>query len=652
MTWTPILWLLAFLPALVALYFLKLRRKDVMVSSTLLWTRTVEDLRVNAPFQRLRTSWLLLLQLLILLALIAAAWRPRAAAPQVAGHNLILLLDNSASMSAREAGGSRLDLAKQSALELVASLAEGDRAALLVFSSKTVVAEPLTGAKAKLEARIRAVHGTVLPTNLEQALGVAHAMASALTDAEVRVFGDGCYGDLSTLSPEEKRMNVKLVSTATPLDNLGIVELDVRRTFESKERSEVFALVQNDSDAARTVVVTLKLDGRTRDARELNVAAHGTSPITFELDLDATGVLEASINAQDALALDDVAWAILAPRRPARVALVGKPNTWLDLVLKATPSVAARRLPEEEYRRIVESAGRADAAGALEADVLLFDRAETSTLRAGSAREAEAGLAEPLLPSIYVACEPPAAASDSLWKPEAVARPAILDWDRAHPVNRFIVYSDLYVEESRVLKDRPEIRCLVDSDKGCVLGALRYYPAGRKPTPAIVIGFDILKSNWPLGHFSFPIFFANAVEWLGTSSSSSSSTRLRAGEPMLFEHAGSGTDVGEVSFRSPSGVVMPALQESEGTYAFAGAEEAGVYETLVKGQVEAQTAVSILNEQESRLRPTREVDFGDYKVDVASAPPGGLGGLWKPFVLAAIVACLLEWAIYHRRIAG
>lgn len=230
MTWTPILWLLAFLPALVALYFLKLRRKDVMVSSTLLWTRTVEDLRVNAPFQRLRTSWLLLLQLLILLALIAAAWRPRAAAPQVAGHNLILLLDNSASMSAREAGGSRLDLAKQSALELVASLAEGDRAALLVFSSKTVVAEPLTGAKAKLEARIRAVHDTVLPTNLEQALGVAHAMASALTDAEVRVFGDGCYGDLSMLSPEEKRMNVKLVSTATPLDNLGIVELDVRRT--------------------------------------------------------------------------------------------------------------------------------------------------------------------------------------------------------------------------------------------------------------------------------------------------------------------------------------------------------------------------------------------------------------------------------------
>ena len=57
----------AVLPPLLLLWFLKLRRARTPVSSQRLWREAIEDMRANAPFQRLRWRWLLVLQILILL---------------------------------------------------------------------------------------------------------------------------------------------------------------------------------------------------------------------------------------------------------------------------------------------------------------------------------------------------------------------------------------------------------------------------------------------------------------------------------------------------------------------------------------------------------------------------------------------------------
>src|SRR6202167_3127305 len=94
-------------PALLILYFLKLRRREVPVPSTLLWRRAVQDLQVNSPFQRLRKNLLLLLQMLLLAALLLALARPILNYSPGAGPRTIILIDRSASMSADDMPGGK-----------------------------------------------------------------------------------------------------------------------------------------------------------------------------------------------------------------------------------------------------------------------------------------------------------------------------------------------------------------------------------------------------------------------------------------------------------------------------------------------------------------------------------------------------------------
>src|SRR3954452_12599649 len=93
------------IPALLVLYFLKLRRREMLVSSTLLWRKAIQDLQVNAPFQKLRRNLLLLLQLLLLLLLTLALSRPVANVTPTAGKMTVIIIDRSASMTATDING-------------------------------------------------------------------------------------------------------------------------------------------------------------------------------------------------------------------------------------------------------------------------------------------------------------------------------------------------------------------------------------------------------------------------------------------------------------------------------------------------------------------------------------------------------------------
>src|SRR4029453_16237355 len=69
-------WFALSLPVVIVFYLLKRKRVVRLVSSTLLWQKFLGETQANAPFQKLRKNWLLILQLLLLALVVFALARP------------------------------------------------------------------------------------------------------------------------------------------------------------------------------------------------------------------------------------------------------------------------------------------------------------------------------------------------------------------------------------------------------------------------------------------------------------------------------------------------------------------------------------------------------------------------------------------------
>lgn len=631
MIWDPIGWLLLLFPALIALYFLKLRRREVVVSSTLLWRRSLQDFRANVPFRRLRSSWLLILQLLALAAIVASAWRPRIPGKATIGRDVVVLLDVSASTSAVEPGGTRLELEKRAALDLVDALGPGDHMTVLDFASRTTSLGAPTGDRTVLSERIRSVEATALPTDLEQALRVVASLSTTLSEPEVYVLGDGCYGDMAELPPEVKRLPLRFVGCGTRRDNLAITQADVRTSYEEAPRTEVFALLESFGESEATVVVSLELEGRLVDAREVRIAPAAAASVVFDVSGLGYGVARVFFDGRDALSLDDEAWLRIPPPRELRVLLVGQPNPWIELALRSAAGLRYERVPLAAYVRDLGGPRGEDTVGTASWDVLVFDRNPPPR--------------PPDLPAIYVGCVPEL--PPGVAPPAKVTSPRLAEWDRPHPVLRFLGFTDFFVEEAYVFPPSDRYRSLVDADEGSLIGTWTASTATGRDVRVVAVGFDLLDSNWPLADYSYPLFFPNAIRWLA-SGEGAESARWRTGDTIVYRPPSPG-EASEAVFRCPSGRERPGSVEPNGSITLSEPKETGIYELRIGGEVRSAFPVSLLSAEESRLEPSGTIDFGDFSLTLAGAAIDVARDLWKWLALLAFGLLIVEWIVYQRR---
>lgn len=697
-------------PTLLILYFLKLRRRDLEVSSTLLWKKAIQDMQANAPFQRLRRNILLLLQLLLLAAAIMALAQPERKTDSTVGQRHVILLDRSASMQATDAGEvggdgkqSRLDQAKKEAIELVNSLREpglfdlgdesaGDQAMVIAFGAQADVRQNFTANKAELKRAIEGVEPTDGPGLIEEAFKLAKAYApKALVEnkgfvalgppAVIHIYSDGRLPDADKADPDPDDQVAYHAQGAKTTENLAITGLRVERPFDDPGKLSLFVGVQSTFKTARTFSVQLTIDNQVVGAKAVEIDGArvregavegsgaegakaveslitGLSGVVFALERSEGGVASVRLVADtpDALSVDDRAFVVIPPARRLSALLVTEGTYYLREVLEGLNLTKLGVASPALMQQMLDKGGEevdANIGPLAQYDVIILDKWLPVT-------PSPSGGNVPALPpgrvlALGVVPPPPAGLIDD--GPGEITQ--VLSYVRDHPALRYSQLDEITIGKSRKTRvaDDTAVKIIARDTESPII-----FEAADTDTRALVVTFNPGESDWALKP-GFVAFLASTLPWLAHSAGEETGTQLQPGQTLSqrLPTGGAGAAATDVSLVLPDDQRVTLQPAADGTVAFGPLAKSGVYtlewvgqaaggDVEVSGRIRRALAANLLDPAESDIGAATELGLASRVVAAKEGEQNVTRKLWPWFVLGALGVCMLEWYVYNRKV--
>lgn len=657
-------------PLLLLLYFLKLRRQERKVSSTLLWKKAVQDLQVNAPFQKLRRNLLLLLQLIVLAALLFAIADPVARFMRRPGKLIVLLVDRSASMKTKEsADATRMDAAREAALDFIRELPSESRAMVIAFSDKPEIVCGFTDDKRRLARSIERIEPVDGPSRIGEALQLAVAYSSNQIDApgvaapeaaqqgaaDLELFSDGRIADAQ--EPFVTRGTMRFYRIGAAVDNVGIVAFDIRREIDRPGVLSVFARVQNFGSSQVTTDVSLSLDGKlltgpgavqevTLGPAELSrkggsVAGGGAGDsaasrddllpdarnVLFEMEHEQAGTIEVKIHRTDALMVDNRVVAPIDPPRELRVLLVTDRRPVEYYVTRAVRSFDIQQvdtLTPARYEAIEEAKLTAEGRSAY--DLVILDNHDTDRLPPGNY------LFLGGLPKI-----------EGVARGEEVPGTPIVYANEAHPLIRNVNYEAMFVSKWHKLKLPGHAQSLIEGESSPIMVMLTD-PGHRY----VITTFDVLESDLLIS-YAFPVFVFNSLGYLAGGETVETSRMIQPGATLTLTVPPGATTARVLR---PDGQIDEVPVADRGTASYARTSDTGLYRVTYDDTARTiePFAVNLLDPAESHIAPNDAFELGGQNVASFSGAIKINQPLWPYAVATAMAFLLLEWWVYNRRV--
>tara|TARA_R110002073_G_scaffold336260_2_gene531497 strand:- start:44693 stop:46816 length:2124 start_codon:yes stop_codon:yes gene_type:complete len=688
------------IPALIILYFLKLRRIPREVSSTLLWKKAIQDLQANAPFQRLRKNLLLFLQLIILGLIILALAQPRSASTTAMGQKYIVMIDRSASMAAVDGSDelgadSRLDAAKQQAIELVQTMRapgmfatgeKADEAMLIAFDANAEIVMNFTSDQSDLINAINAIEQTDAPSSIEQAYRLAQAQRpnrivnatnelGEITESHeldelkggepyfFHLFSDGRVSDIDSVRAEEvdtqTTFEYHAIGSQTS-NNIGLVALRSERDYDTPSKLSIFVGVQSTDTIERTVDAELLVDGNVVAVRGIDLPASNVDATTgqktpasggivFELDEPNGVVIRVRLGTNgntnpeaDVLLADNEGILVVPPAKQAAVALVSTGNLFVGSALDGLPLSRFDTITPSQYE-----SGRLN--GDNDAyDLVIFD----------GYLPKENELGEILDPGRYLVIGQVLTGELGVIDNGIGPGGPIINWRRTHPVLRDLTLDALLMSETPKVEIREGsgVVSLAETVSGPAI-----LETSSGDVRAILVPFAITKTNWPFD-VSFVVFLASAVDYLGTGSIVAIDQDQHQIIPGNVLSDRIPPDATNVRVLLPDGSrseeIIPA---ADGRVVYGPIQNAGIYRLTWRGTAGPTDLVNdgtntrifsanLLDPAESNVSTLKTIALANQIVTAESnTERKRIKDWWPYFLLAALAILMFEWYIYNKK---
>jgi len=591
------------LPAIVALYFLRIRRPTRVVPALHLWPARIEDRQANVPWQRLRPSWLLLLQLLAAALLVGAALQP--ALPVGAGlaRHTIVLLDISAAMQARDVAPTRLDAARTEVGRLIDQLGAGERMTIIAVSPSPQVIASAVGDRGALHQALAGVAASNGAGDLSSALSLAAGLVRPGDDARAVLYSDGIVGPVSGAFQDGLPFPIEYHRIGVSGENVAITGLTVRTSAAARSAD---LRLQDFGQQARQVTVDWRVDGHLQDVRPVKLQGGQAEDLIFSVPADAT-VVAAQIESGDLFPLDDQATAIARSPRPFRVLLVTPGNVFLEQALRLRGDFLIDVRAPGAYRPGGDYA------------LSVFDRFLPAALPNG--------------PTLVV--DPPAGSPLAGGAPIGIGR--VRAADAGDPLLAHVDLQDVHVARSQDLRSSGFGRALLTSAQTPLL------LVRDEPFRQVLVGFDLHESDLPL-RVAFPILMENLTEWMLPASVPSHSFNPDEAVTIVPEPGGQAVSVlrpdGSRRTLAPAGIASFADTDALGVYT--------VTQTVGGRQDHSWFSVNLFDDAISQIKPVDRLTLPPTRGVIGAQASRGQLDLWPWIVLLGLLALLAEWVVFHR----
>ena len=515
-----LIWLGLIVPV-VAFYFLKVRLRRVPVSTTLFWRQIYNEHQPRSLWQRLRHWMSLLAQIVLILLLVAALTDPFFAWETRQLRRIVLIVDNSASMNATDVSPSRLAAAKDEARRVIDGMRFRDELAVVSAGGVPRVICGFSSHGRTLTHAIDDVAPTDNPTRVTEAIELAQRLLGERQDEhhrEIVVLTDNANANPTELAsvargPLHDAKNELTPSSGgssevvqkpgnhrdklggvtpelivrrfgTNVGNVGITQFQVRRSLIDPLGYEILAEVTNASDEAVECRLEVDLNDDVVDVVPLKLAAGQRWGQSFEKTSADGGHLSAKLDRVDALAADNLAWAVLPKRDMMPVTLVSDGNLFIQKVFESNPLVGLTRVEASRWKPTVAASG-----------ITVLHRHVPENLPSGS----------------FLVIDP--RGSSDLWQiGEPVQNPIVNQQDKefSNSLLSHVRLDNVLMPEARQMKfvNDEGVKVLAKSLAGDPMLAIIERP-GQK---VLLLTVNLDEGDLPL-RTAFPILMMNALNW-------------------------------------------------------------------------------------------------------------------------------------------